>query len=147
MPPIRKLLLLLMIFVPISFCGYKIGFFAFQLYLSRTPAQISDIPLYPGARDVQYVACTDRSRADCSTLTYSIVGSEAVVYDFYDDFFGGNSPLPKRAWVGDGTAYPEYRIINRYHDAPGRFQILTLSTLTRSTDVNVTIILSDKPSN
>ena len=144
MPRLRKLLLLLLVFVPLSFCGYKAGFYGFQLYLNRTPAQITDLPVYPGARDVRYVACTDPSLANCSTLTYTVNASEAVIHAFYEDHLHGDSLLPKRTWHGDGTVYPEYKIVNQYHKGGGRFQRLTLSTQHRSTGVEVTVVLRDK---
>lgn len=147
MSRLRKLLLLLLIFAPVLFCGYKIGFYGFQLYLNRTPAEMADVPTYPGARNVRHTPCANHSLVNCSTLAYHVDAGEADIYRFYDDYVRGESFLPQRSWTGDGTAYPEHRIVNHYHKAQGRFQVLRLSTLANPAGVEVTVVLTDKPPN
>jgi hypothetical protein len=144
MPRVRKLLLLLLVFAPLLFCGYKIAAYGLQIYLNRTPAQVTDLPIYPGAQDLRYLSCEDPSLANCSTLTYSANASTADVHALYEDFLRGETPFPKRMWLGDGTRYPGDTIVNYYHKAAGHFQILTVTTVARPTGSVVTIVLYDQ---
>ena len=143
MPRSRKLLVLLLVLAPLLFCGYKIGFYGLQLYLDRTPAKLSDLPVYPSARDVRYIACADLSLANCSTLAYSTDAPVSSVHGLYEEYLRGDSPLPKRLWLGDGTYYPSTTIVNFYHKAKGHFQVLTLTTLHSPDGTEVTIVLYD----
>jgi hypothetical protein len=141
MPRLLKLLLLLLVFGTLLFCGSQVVLYGIQVYLSRTPVQLADLPVYPGALDVRYTPCDDRALANCSMLAYSVNASPAEVHALYEEHLRAESTFPKRLWLGDGTRYPPNTIVNYYNDGEGFFQVLTLTTLHRRTGVEVSIVL------
>jgi hypothetical protein len=144
MPRLLKLLLLLVVFGIVLFCGSQVVSYGCQLYLNRTPLQIVELPEYPGARDVRYTGCEDLSLANSSMLAYSVNASSAEVHALYEDHLRGASPFPKRLWLGDGTLYPPNTIVNYYNDGKGFFQVLTLTTVQLPQGVEVSIVLYDR---